>query len=67
MDACRNPKCVKTRTKTNELLKDNEEAKNRVVSLEKVVASQKKQIQVLEAAKREATDAMEVARAEVHS
>ncbi len=50
MDACRNPQCVNTRARINQLLNEHDRARNRVVSLEKVVASQKEQIQVLEIA-----------------
>lgn len=66
LDPCRNPMCVSSRAKTNKLVQENEEAKVRVASLEKVVLSQKEKIQVLEVAKQEAVEAIEVARAEVN-
>ena len=65
MGTCSNPQCVSTRAKTNQLLNDQDKARDRVVSLEKVVTSMRQQIQELEIAKSEAIEGYANAKAEV--
>ena len=65
MDTCRNPQCVSTRAKTNQLLNDNDKARDSVVSLEKVVTSMKQHIHQLEIAKNDAIEGLAAAKAEV--
>ena len=49
----------------DQLLSDSDKARDRVVSLEKVVSAQKKEIKQLELAKSEAIEAISMARLEV--
>ena len=56
---------MQTRAKVNQMLNKSDKARDRVVSLEKVVISQKAAIKELELVKSEAIEAISMARLEV--